>query len=178
MQRIIEFHGAKGGQGTSTVAIAAAMIRSKMGAVEIVAAAGDDLYSIAGVPLNRDELAPNVMAVDAPTGNADYVIYDNAEAGSDQLYVTRILVVRGPCYLALHNAVHRSNTLHFDGFVLVQEQERALSEKDAELALGMKCLAVIPVTPRVARAIDAGVLTHRLGKEFANLESLMGGVQV
>lgn len=70
-----------------------------------------------------------------------------------------LLVVR-PCYLALRRAV--AEPQRATGVVVVREDHRALGPDDVEAALGVPVVAVVPVVPEVARAVDAGVLATRL----------------
>lgn len=76
---------------------------------------------------------------------------------------TSLLVVR-PCYLALRRAVAQGRRA--TGVVVVREDHRALQPADVEAALGVPVVAVVPVTPQVARAVDAGVLGARLPRSL------------
>jgi len=70
----------------------------------------------------------------------------------------RIMVVQA-CYLALRRAV--TLPLRPDQIVLVADHHRALTERDVEATLGTPT-ATVALDPRVARAIDAGLLTARM----------------
>ena len=78
-------------------------------------------------------------------------------------------VLRGPCYLALRTLLAGQHGL--DGLVLVAEPGRALSERDVTDATGLDVVATVPVTPRIARTIDAGLLAtrHPRQREFRSL---------
>jgi hypothetical protein len=72
-----------------------------------------------------------------------------------------LVVVRGPCYLALRHLVNAEGRLP-DGIVLAKEAGRSLTAKDVSDVTGVPVVAQIDVTPAVARTIDAGLLVARL----------------
>lgn len=73
--------------------------------------------------------------------------------------VRRTLVTRA-CYLALRRAA-RSVTRP-DAVVLIAEPGRALRRQDVEQSIGAPVVVTLSVDPRVARAVDAGLLQSRL----------------
>ena len=81
----------------------------------------------------------------------------------------RLGVLRGPCYLALRTLLAGQHGL--DGLVLVAEPGRALNERDVADVTGLDVVATVPVTPGVARTIDAGLLAarHQNQREFRDL---------
>lgn len=79
-----------------------------------------------------------------------------------------LLVVR-PCYLALRRAI--SAPLRPSGLVIVDEGERSLGQTDVAEVLGVPVRAVIPWDPRVARAVDAGLLVARMPRSLRTLEA-------
>ena len=70
------------------------------------------------------------------------------------------LLVLRPCYLALRRAVDAP--LRPSGVVLVAEPGRALGRRDVEDVLDAPVRAEVPVSPAVARMVDAGLLSRRL----------------
>lgn len=72
----------------------------------------------------------------------------------------RSLIVVRPCYLGLRRAVQFPGLA--TGAVVVHEPGRALGVVDVERALGVRVVAEIAWDPGVARAVDAGLLAHRL----------------
>jgi MinD-like ATPase involved in chromosome partitioning or flagellar assembly len=72
----------------------------------------------------------------------------------------RSFLVTRPCYLSLRRAVRMA--VRPTGVVLVEEPGRALSARDVESALGVPVVATILSDPKIARAIDAGLLVSRL----------------
>lgn len=71
----------------------------------------------------------------------------------------RIMVIRA-CYLALRRAA--AMAVRPDEIVLVADHYRAITERDIEATLAAPVTATVPVTPLVARTIDAGLLTTHL----------------
>jgi hypothetical protein len=74
------------------------------------------------------------------------------------------LVTRG-CFLALRRA--QDMPLRPSGVVFVDEPGRALDRFDVEAVLGVDVVAVVPVDPAIARAVDAGLLGIRLPRMLA-----------
>lgn len=70
------------------------------------------------------------------------------------------LLVLRPCYLALRLAV--ASPVRPSGVVLVDDGAHALGQRDVEQALGVPVRAVIAHDRRIARAVDAGLLSGRL----------------
>jgi len=73
-----------------------------------------------------------------------------------------------PCYLALRRAV--STRLRVDGVILVNEPGRALSKRDVASVLSAPIVAEVELDPRLARVIDAGLLTTRLPSSMNPLQ--------
>lgn len=79
--------------------------------------------------------------------------------GAESLLVTR------PCYLALRRAAGLPGRP--DGVVLLDEPGRALRESDVAEVVAAPVRTTLPVTAAVARAVDAGLLAHRMPAELA-----------
>lgn len=77
---------------------------------------------------------------------------------------THSLLVLRPCYLGLRRAI--ASPLRPSGVVLVEEAGRRLGRRDVEDALGVPVRAVVAHDPRIARAVDAGLLASRLPTSF------------
>ena len=73
---------------------------------------------------------------------------------------TRSLIVVRPCYLGLRRAVQLPGLA--TAAVVVHEPGRSLGVDDVGRALGVPVVAEIAWDPGVARAVDAGLLAHRL----------------
>jgi MinD-like ATPase involved in chromosome partitioning or flagellar assembly len=73
-------------------------------------------------------------------------------------------LVTRPCYLALRRAttaIHRGGFV-VDGCILVNEPGRALTSNDVATVLRTPVRAEIPVDSTISRAVDAGLLAHRV----------------
>jgi MinD-like ATPase involved in chromosome partitioning or flagellar assembly len=75
-------------------------------------------------------------------------------AASSSLIVTRL------CYLGLRRAASVGDLA--TGVIVVSEPGRTLSARDAERIIGVPLVAEVPIDPRIARAVDAGLLMVRL----------------
>ena len=76
-----------------------------------------------------------------------------------------LVVLRGPCYLAVRNIVRRvagGEGGRVEGIVLLTEPGRSLTARDVTDATGVAVVATVAVTAGVARTIDAGLLIARL----------------
>lgn len=82
---------------------------------------------------------------------------------------TNLVVLRGPCSLALRDLGRRLDSI--DHLVLLREPWRSLRVQDAEDALGRGVDSVVACSSRVARLIDAGLLRGRVDTldEFSDL---------
>lgn len=94
---------------------------------------------------------PRHVIVDAGTGEPPSALVDRAE--------TRLLVTRA-CFLALRHA--HDLEARPTGVILVEEPGRALRATDVEAATGAPIVATVLLDPKIARAVDAGLLTARL----------------
>jgi hypothetical protein len=70
------------------------------------------------------------------------------------------LLVLRPCYLALRRAV--ASPIRPSAVILVEEGGRSIGRRDVEAALGVPVRAVVAHDPKIARAVDAGLLAGRL----------------
>jgi hypothetical protein len=156
--RTIHLYGAKGGVGTSTVAV---LIAAELAAAgEAVHLSGrsqtEDLGALLGLPPSESQ--PYQLG---PAGEPTARVYDwgtdaagaaaGQIAGGGQLF----LVTRS-CYLALRRALAQG--VRPDGIILLAEPERSLGAADVVDILGVRVVAEIPVEPRIARSVDAGIL--------------------
>lgn len=159
--------GAKGGQGTTTVALALAALVAEHRPAAVSSTRPDDLAAMAGVAPGSGPraLAPQLHLVApgvAPPGTV--VVEDlgrldelgDGWPGRPPPGTRRWLVVRGPCYLALRCAVEAP--WRPDGVVVLSEPGRALGGRDVAAVLGVDVVATVGVDPDVARRIDAGLV--------------------
>ncbi|HVW33426.1 MAG TPA: hypothetical protein VHL53_12870 [Acidimicrobiia bacterium] len=182
MTDTVTFIGARGGQGTSTVAAALAL--GLANDVPTTLATHDPTGMarlLGGQPPTTDGpfvAAPNltVTGLGGPTDGLTVVDAGSIVAADDRLLLDGRCygVVRGPCYLALATLVPKQE-LRLDGIVLLAEPGRALSAADASMILGLPVVATVPVRASTARLIDAGLLAGR-PNEVSGLEHLRDAV--
>ncbi len=166
-----EIAGAKGGQGTTTVATALAILAAGHCRTALRAIRPDDAVALAGAPpgpeptalvANLDLVGPGA-AVDAQVCVEDLGRLSeigDGRAGRRDPGSRRWLVVRGPCYLSLKSAL--GSRWRPDGVILLTEPGRALGAQDMEAVLDVGVVADVPVDEGVARCLDAGLLPARL----------------
>jgi hypothetical protein len=179
----IDFVGIRGGQGTSTVAAATALLLGEIhGHVRLESSDLGAAAALLGVALVAEmptqltgtlELAPlSSRAVHGCSALvSDVGPMGSASAASDRAVGRlRIGVLRGPCYLALRELVGADKPL-LGGLVLCAEAGRSLDRRDVEDIAGLPVLATVDVTPAVARTLDAGLAATRLARmrEFAQV---------
>jgi len=191
--RTIELTGARGGQGTSSVAAALAVLCASHAPTELMSDDTAAAAALMGIPAPLDgepmQLAPNLVLV-GPGGmprTAGTVVIDAGPctparrqgphpSGESDARTTgpteRYAVLRGPCYIAL--ATLLTATEGFDGVILVHEPGRSLSAADVTDVLGIPVVATVRVDPAVARTIDAGLLLARVQRhtEYRDLHNL------
>jgi hypothetical protein len=97
------------------------------------------------------------------------VVLDAGVYGRPVTPAVNIVVVRGPCSLAVRRVASASTGI--DHLLLISEPWRPLRARDVEDAVGMPIAVEVPFSPRVARLADAGLLTTRVATldEFAGL---------
>jgi pimeloyl-ACP methyl ester carboxylesterase len=172
--RSVTVVGARGGHGASTVAAVLALTTAVTATTELItrdvpamaALLGVGDVRCAGVSLSE----PLVLrGSDDESRMGVSVIRDADTAGDDAHCDALLAVLRGPCYVGLHTLARAGRRL--DGIVLLAEPERTIEARDVEGVLGAPVVATVPVTGRVARTIDAGLLIARYARltEFASL---------
>lgn len=160
----------KGGVGCSTVASAIAIASAKRGTKTLlvdgkpgqlnallgigdrpyegeVAEVTENLWLTDSVGLSNNLSQYELVVVDAGMIQSDFGLV-NAE---------RLGVVRN-CYLSLKNAV---NGVKCDSYLCIEETERALNARDAEMVLRAPVTRV-PYDFAVNRAVDAGLMVNRV----------------
>jgi hypothetical protein len=159
--------GARGGSGASTVAAALALSASRISPVALLSADVAAAAALLGLSVTPDSTGAAIDVTDALTldstaaGSARVAVVD--AGGFDDLTGppagVSLVVLRGPCYLGLRSIV--TSELQPDGIVLLAELGRSLTRRDVEDVSGVPVVAQIPVTPLVARSIDAGLFLNR-----------------
>lgn len=164
MDDVIVFVGARGGQGTSTVAAVAAIHGARQAPTSLLCA--DPLATAAllgappALPGEYAQIAPGLTLSGLDGPRAALTIIDAGPVSTARVVPAgahTIAVVRGPCYLALHTLVAQTD-VQVHGVVVVAEAGRSLSELDVAEIIGVPVLGSVPVRPGIARMVDAGVL--------------------
>ncbi len=157
----IDLIHAKGGQGTSVTACGLALQAAGDGwRVRLDGHDRDELAAILGMT-GDGPIVPGLTLGAADVEICDLFVHDGAsDAGTD------LLVIR-PCYLALRQALTIGLCGTASAAVLVTEPGRSLNSEDVAAIIGLPVIATIPQTADIARAVDAGVLTHRLPQPLA-----------
>lgn len=164
MDDVIFFVGARGGQGTSTVAAIAALHGARHAPTSLLCADPLATAALLGAPAllpgEHVEIAAGLTLADLDGPRGALTVIDAgpvSNAPPVPAGARTVAVVRGPCYLALHTLVAQTD-IQPDGVVVVSEPGRSLSELDVTEILGAPVLGVVPVRPGIARLIDAGEL--------------------
>ena len=170
MTRTLAFAGAKGGQGTTTIAAATAELAAGHAAKTLVTPDPGDAAALLGLPRPPGGAPIRVtqtlwLSSEAVEGSTVTVIDGPPLRPADERY----LVLRGPCYLALAAALRHDSPPN--GIVLLREAGRSLTARDVTEVTGIPVVAQVPVTDAVARTIDAGLLLARI-HHLADLRQL------
>lgn len=159
-------NGARGGQGTSTIAAALALYAAGHARTQLVASDPSATAALLGIAEPADEetaVTDHLTLTRVPSGDPDVRIIDAGTTiptcSDDDVH---LVVLRGPCYVALRSLDHNNGHRPPDGIVLLAEQGRSLTARDVSDVTGIPVVATVAVTPTVARAIDAGLLIARL----------------
>lgn len=164
--------GARGGQGTTTIATVLAVLAGGHASTALVAHDPDAVHGIVGLPQRVDPSEPvgvtqrvTLRGVGTDGELEDVIVADlgrlhDVSETDDGAETTRWLVVRGPCYLSLRSALGTRWRPH--GVILIVEPKRSLTAADVADVLGVPVVAQVPAEPSVARLIDAGLLVARL----------------
>lgn len=181
--KVLSLFTTKGGQGCSAAAAGLAISASEAGNNTLLVdiSPGGDMSAMLGILDSTTEVKDNLtlQTIDPknlPTGTVfnpddyDIVVIDWGTTSPIHLTIphTKLMVTKA-CYLSLRSFMNRHESA--DGIILLDEKGRALREVDVEAATGAKILAKIDYDDRVARTIDAGLLTARLPRSMSTLFS-------
>lgn len=108
----------------------------------------------------RGEVLAALLAADARPVVADCGCAPSGARLAVAAGAGQSLLVLRPCYLALRRAV--ASPLRPSGVLLIEEDGRAIGKRDIEAALGVPVRAVVAHDKRIARAVDAGLLSARV----------------
>lgn len=180
----------KGGSGVTVTAATLAVLKSRQRPTVLVDLTGTrDCYAVLGLPDPHGDpedltpAGPNLWVtqdVDKLEHDGEVVVdyglnlilsFGDA-AGPDDRF---LLVLRGPDYLGLRRLVRLLPDLGRapDGLVILTEDRRALGCNDAAKVTGLPVLARIPVSPTVARCVDAGLLGTSIDRLPGSLRDVL-----
>lgn len=198
--KVFSLFTTKGGQGCSTAAAGLAHQASEAGNNTLLVdiSPGGDMAALLGILDGTTEVKDNLTlrTIDPdhlPTGNMfgrslsdainrkpipdivvdvdyDIVVIDWGTTSPIHLTIphTKLLVTKA-CYLSLRSFTKKA--VSADGIILLSDPSRALQDVDVESATGAKIVAKVPHDERIARTIDAGLLTVRLPRPMAGMFS-------
>lgn len=158
---------AKGGNGATTVAIALAVMVAQRHTDEKVMLISRDGLTAVGTESPLPNLTITRGATTEERAPYAHVIYD-VETGDPfpEGYQDYIVVMR-QCYLSVYHATAVGTPNGHVMTVIITEPGRALTCADLDHAMGFVHSAEVPWDPQVARAMDAGLLVHRLPHSLA-----------
>jgi hypothetical protein len=172
MTRTITFTGARGGHGTTTVAAVVALHSARTAPTVLVSPDTEAACALLGASGGQHDhraidVAPDlVLADERPYADADRIVVVDegtlaaTPPGAPTATEEHYLVLRGPCYVALATTL-AADIDGIEGIVLVSERDRSLRPADVTDVLGIPVVANVTLSPQVARAIDAGLLSSR-----------------
>jgi cellulose biosynthesis protein BcsQ len=117
------------------------------------------------LPPERADVLTALLGSDARPVVADCGADPRGAALTVAAGATRSVLVTRACFLSLRRALIAP--LRPSEVVLLTEPGRSLTRLDVEDCLGAPVVAEVTVDPRVARAVDAGLLASRLPKALA-----------
>jgi hypothetical protein len=172
--------GARGGQGTTTIACVVALLEADHQPTTLVTADPAATAALLGLPIDMSdeptEITSGLRLGSAVPDRSGALVVDSGPAlrSVTARLGQRYAVLRGPCYVAVATLVAVEEP--FDGIILVAEEGRSLTADDIHDVVGIPVVATIPSRARVARTIDAGLLISRLPRlrEFDQLRALSG----
>ncbi len=164
--------GARGGQGTTTTAVLLAHHHAATGSVLLVSPNPNEILALISHPAGHvqacHELAPGLSLTSpdqldhAPA--ADIEVWDLGRLDQAPDHdpggpAVRTVIHRGPDYLSAWH--HTRSTWPADTIILLTETGRALRPTDLTEITSLPITTTIPITPAIARTLDAGLLLTR-----------------
>jgi hypothetical protein len=174
--REFNVYASKGGVGCTTTAVMLALELATEKPVLLVSMApANDTMAVLGAPqsdLSEGQvyISNDIWVADADTPIWNINQYSNVVYDWGTTEMTNStgfkLFVTTACYLALRRAVQASIEQP-DAVVVLREEGRALTDRDLfkTLAVDEHRIKSIYRTADVARAVDAGLISYRVGRE-------------
>lgn len=187
-QRVIALSSPKPGTGTSTVA---ALIALSSGVKTLIVdqSQSQDIDALLGLASSHEPVRQVTNLVDlvitdligvAFPSDYDLIVIDRGVAqqghtrsvlidGAENYLVTR------KCYLSLRKA---NKLVQHDGVIIVDEEGRALTNKDVKSVLQTPIVGVVAYSAPLTRSIDSGLLPNRYSPFVEGLVELAQTPQV
>lgn len=156
---LIRVRGITGGIGTTTTATVLALAALEyLDTVELAAHDPHTTAAFLGLPDpdHAGAAIPGLRITPTPTRTAALTIYDAGPVevetpSADHPPGHELVVMRGPCYLALRRWQHLD--VQADAAILIHEQHCALTPRDAYDVTGTRII-ITTASPGIARTID------------------------
>ena len=118
-----------------------------------------------------------VLAAELLSRSARWVVVDAGSAGPPDPWLVQgasvVMVIRA-CYLGIQAALSRPLALG-TSVVVVEEPGRALRLSDVTAVFNGHKVVAVPWDPAVSRAVDSGLLAHRMPRSLNRLSELLDG---
>ena len=187
-QRVIALSSPKPGTGTSTVAALIAL-SSGVKTLIIDQSQSQDIDALLGLASSHEPVQQVTNLVDlvitysigvAFPSDYDLIVIDRGTAQQGQ---TRSVLIDGAenylvtrkCYLSLRKA---NKLVQHDGVIIVDEEGRALTNKDVKSVLQTPIVGVVAYSAPLTRSIDSGLLPNRYSPFVEGLVELAQTPQV
>lgn len=118
-----------------------------------------------------------VLAAELLSRSARWVVVDAGSTGAPDRWLVHgarpVMVVRA-CYLGIQAALSQPLALGTT-VVVVEEPGRALRLSDVSAVFNGHRVIAVPWDPAVARAVDSGLLAHRMPRSLSRLSEVLDG---
>ena len=141
--------------------------------------AGERLQLLGAGNATQEAINPErtVLAAELLSRSARWVVVDAGSAGPPDPWLVQgasvVMVIRA-CYLGIQAALSRPLALG-TSVVVVEEPGRALRLSDVTAVFNGHKVVAVPWDPAVSRAVDSGLLAHRMPRSLNRLSELLDG---
>lgn len=141
--------------------------------------AGDRLQLLSAGNATHEAIDPErtVLAAELLSRSARWVVVDAGSTGPPDRWLVHgaraVMVVRA-CYLGIQAALARP-LAPGTTVVVVEEPGRALRLSDVTAVFNGHRVIAVPWDPAVARAVDSGLLAHRMPRSLSRLSEVLNG---
>ena len=141
--------------------------------------AGERLQLLGAGNATQEAINPErtVLAAELLSRSARLVVVDAGSAGPPDPWLVQgasaVMVIRA-CYLGIQAALARPLALG-TAVVVVEEPGRALRLSDVTAVFNGHKVVAVPWDPAVSRAVDSGLLAHRMPRSLNRLSEVLDG---